>query len=35
MIWIGDDVGSQRAMLMSPKHWRRFLKPRMASFIAA
>jgi uroporphyrinogen decarboxylase len=35
MIWIGDDVGSQRAMLMSPRHWRRFLKPRMASFIAA
>jgi uroporphyrinogen decarboxylase len=35
MIWIGDDVGTQRAMLMSPKHWRRFLKPRMASFIAA
>ncbi len=35
MVWIGDDVGTQRAMLMSPKHWRRFLKPRMASFIAA
>jgi uroporphyrinogen decarboxylase len=35
MIWIGDDVGSQRAMLISPAHWRRFLKPRMAGFIAA
>ncbi len=35
MIWIGDDVGSQRAMLMSPAHWRRYLKPRMAGFIAA
>ncbi len=34
MIWIGDDVGSQRAMLMSPRMWRRFLKPRMATFIA-
>ena len=34
MIWIGDDVGSQRAMLMSPSMWRRFLKPRMANFIA-
>jgi uroporphyrinogen decarboxylase len=33
MIWIGDDVGSQRGMLISPDTWRRFLKPRMASFI--
>jgi uroporphyrinogen decarboxylase len=34
MIWIGDDVGSQSAMLISPNHWRRFLKPRLANFIA-
>lgn len=34
MIWIGDDVGAQHAMILSPKMWRRFLKPRMASFIA-
>ncbi len=34
MIWIGDDVGAQNAMLISPRHWRRFLKPRMANFIA-
>ena len=27
MLWIGDDVGSQRAMLISPGMWRRFLKP--------
>jgi len=33
MIWIGDDVGTQHAMLISPETWRRFLKPRMASFI--
>ena len=33
MIWIGDDVGAQNAMLMSPKMWRRFLKPRQANFI--
>jgi uroporphyrinogen decarboxylase len=33
MIWIGDDVGAQRSMLISPGHWRRFLKPRMAEFI--
>jgi uroporphyrinogen decarboxylase len=35
MIWIGDDVGGQNAMIMSPETWRRFLKPRMARFIAA
>lgn len=35
MIWIGDDVGSQKAMLISPAHWRKFLKPRMAHFIAS
>jgi uroporphyrinogen decarboxylase len=34
MIWIGDDVGTQHSMLISPIHWRRFLKPRMATFIA-
>lgn len=34
MIWTGDDVGAQSRMLISPKMWRRFLKPRMASFIA-
>ncbi len=34
MIWTGDDVGTQRGMLMSPKMWRKFLKPRMANFIA-
>ena len=30
MIWLGDDVGQQQGMLISPRHWRRFLKPRMA-----
>jgi uroporphyrinogen decarboxylase len=34
MIWVGDDIGAQDAMLISPKMWRRFLKPRMANFIA-
>jgi len=34
MIWIGDDVGAQNAMLISPKMWRKFLKPRMANIIA-
>jgi len=34
MIWTGDDVGTQGGMMISPAHWRRFLKPRMARFIA-
>ena len=34
MIWTGDDVGSQHQMLISPRMWRRYLKPRMAQFIA-
>ena len=33
MIWLGDDVGQQQGMLISPRHWRRFLKPRMARII--
>jgi uroporphyrinogen decarboxylase len=34
MIWLGDDVGGQKNMLMSPKMWRRYLKPRMSDLIA-
>ena len=34
MIWIGDDVGTQGAMLVSPATWRRFFKPRVATFIS-
>ena len=34
MIWTGDDVGAQFRMLSSPQHWRKYLKPRMANFIA-
>ena len=34
MIWIGDDIGTQRAMLMAPATWRTLLKPRIANFIA-
>lgn len=34
MIWTGDDVGTQRDMLISPKLWRKYFKPRMAHFIA-
>ncbi|MEJ2557382.1 MAG: uroporphyrinogen decarboxylase family protein [Anaerolineae bacterium] len=34
MIWTGDDVGAQNKMLISPDTWRRFFKPRMATFIS-
>ncbi len=34
MIWLGDDVGAQKSMLMSPKMWRTYLKPRMANLIS-
>jgi len=32
---LGDDVGAQRGMMISPDAWRTFLKPRLASVIAA
>ncbi len=35
MIWLGDDVGGQTSMLMSPKMWRAYLKPRMAELIGS
>jgi uroporphyrinogen decarboxylase len=35
MVWLGDDVGTQSSMLMSPDVWRRFLKPRMANLVAS
>jgi uroporphyrinogen decarboxylase len=35
MIWIGDDVGAQSAMMISPDHWRTFFKSRMAEFISS
>jgi uroporphyrinogen-III decarboxylase len=34
MVWTGDDVGGQNALIISPDCWRKFLKPRMANFIA-
>jgi len=34
MIWTGDDVGAQNAMMISPAMWRRVFKPRMATFFA-
>ena len=35
MIWLGDDMGGQKGMLMSPRMWRQFFKPRMADLIAS
>jgi Uroporphyrinogen decarboxylase (URO-D) len=34
MIWTGDDIGAQQEMMISPRMWRTYLKPRMATFIA-
>ena len=31
----GDDVGTQRGMMMAPSMWRKWLKPRLAEIIAA
>ena len=33
MVWLGDDVGSQHEMLISPRMWRKFFKWRMADMI--
>ena len=35
MLWLGDDVGMQHGMMMSPDMWRKFLKPRLKKIIAA
>lgn len=34
MIWLGDDFGGQKNMLISPTTWRTFFKARMAQLIA-
>ena len=34
MVWLGDDMGMQHRMLLSPDTWRTFFKPRMANLIA-
>lgn len=30
MVWLGDDIATQRGMLISPENWRRYLKDRYA-----
>lgn len=32
-IGMSEDYGSQRSLLMSPTHWRRFIRPRLARLI--
>ena len=33
VVWIGDDMGSQKGMLMSPDMWRQYFKPCLAEII--
>jgi uroporphyrinogen decarboxylase len=33
-LWTGDDVGSQRAMIMSPAMWRALIKPHLGRIFA-
>jgi uroporphyrinogen-III decarboxylase len=35
MIWIGDDVGAQNRMLISPDIWRKYFKEKMSIFISS
>ena len=35
MVWLGDDFGAQKSMLVSPATWRGYFKPRMAHLIAS
>lgn len=32
-VWLGDDIGTQSGMIMSPASWRKMLKPRMKRII--
>jgi len=34
MVWTGDDIGAQHQMMISPRMWRSYFKPRMATFIS-
>lgn len=34
VIQFGDDIASQQGMMMSLRHWRKYIKPRMAAIIA-
>jgi uroporphyrinogen decarboxylase len=32
-LWIGDDVGGQQSLMMSPDLWRELVKPRLRSIV--
>jgi len=34
MIYLGDDMGAQKQMMISQRMWQKYFKPRMANFIA-
>ncbi|MGA9399181.1 MAG: uroporphyrinogen decarboxylase family protein [Anaerolineaceae bacterium] len=34
MIYLGDDMGAQKQLLISPQMWRQYFKTRMANFIS-
>ena len=34
-LWTGDDVGSQRAMIISPQRWREMIGPQLARIFSA
>lgn len=35
MVFLGDDVGTQNGMLISPDLWKKYLKPRLAKLISS
>lgn len=35
IVWLGDDVGTQRGMMMAVPFWREHLKPRLAQVVQA
>jgi len=35
MVWLGDDIATQRNMMMSPAMWRQYFKPRYAKMFEA
>lgn len=34
MVWLGDDIATQRNMMLSPDMWRKYFKPRYAEMFA-
>lgn len=33
MVWVGDDIGAQNSMIVSPDMWRSIFKPRWTSVL--